>query len=75
MCGERVLENVHTFSQCQESAKNSNADGFSFKGSHRGFCRMCTDDELKNLKKYRYWGTYAKSGICSSKNNQPLLND
>ena len=72
MCGDgRILENVHTFSQCQESAKNSNAAGFSFKGTHGGTCRTCTKNELRNLKSYRYWGTYAKSGTSSSKSNQP----
>ena len=66
MCGtfeSSAVNNGKTFDQCYERAVNENADGFAYKWSHGGSCRMCTKNQIDNLQQPAgYWGIYSKKG-------------
>ena len=64
MCGSfesSAINNGKTFDQCYERAVNEKADGFAYKWSHGGSCRICTKSQIESPQQpARYWGIYAK---------------
>ena len=51
-----------SFNECEKLAKNMDACGFAYKGTHDRYCKMCTYDQVENRVKSRYWGIYSKPG-------------
>ena len=73
MCGSfegSAINNGKTYDQCYKRAVNEKADGFAYKWSHSGSCRMCTKSQIDNPQRpARNWGIYAKKGKLAFRNS------
>ena len=62
-CGLYDTHGDLSFETCQEYARSGNAAGFSYRGTNSKWCRMCSSNDLSDIKYNTDWGVYAKAGM------------